>query len=603
MTIKHYIFIILLFCTGSLLAQDVRFTASVSKSQVGTGEQFEVTFSLNSNGDRFNPPNFSGFEVLSGPNESTSMTSINGNMSSSVSVSYVLVATREGTFTIGPASAVVNGKQLTTNPIKIKVVKGQPVQQNSAQAQGGQDNDIAPAASGDLSKDLFIKASVDKTNVYLGEQINVSYKLYTRVALVANNLDKAPELNGFWSQDVKSDQQNVAWKEEIYKGARYKVAEIKQTILFPERSGNLTIDPLAMTFVARQAMPARDIMEQMFGGAYKDVKVKLQSTPVTIHVKPLPEAGKPAGFTGAVGSFTVDASVDKKELKANEALNYKLKITGSGNIKLLKEVNINPPTDFEKYDPKVTDTISETTRGVSGSRILTYLLIPRHQGNYTIEPVLFSYFNPATNRYVTLSTKAFPIKVNKGIDGGNVTSFAPSDRQDVKLLNKDIRYIKTSAPDLYRDGEMFYGSAGFYFLLLLGPLLFLGAYIYRKKDEENNADIVKVKSRRANKLAARHMANAQTQLADGNTQAFYEAVSRGMYGYLSDKLNIPAANLNQENIAAELKSRSVDDGLVNKLINTLELCEMARFAPVSGVSQQEVFDGAKSMINDIETKI
>lgn len=231
MTIKHYIFIILLFCTGSLLAQDVRFTASVSKSQVGTGEQFEVTFSLNSNGDRFNPPNFSGFEVLSGPNESTSMTSINGNMSSSVSVSYVLVATREGTFTIGPASAVVNGKQLTTNPIKIKVVKGQPVQQNSAQAQGGQDNDIAPAASGDLSKDLFIKASVDKTNVYLGEQINVSYKLYTRVALVANNLDKAPELNGFWSQDVKSDQQNVAWKEEIYKGARYKVAEIKQTIL------------------------------------------------------------------------------------------------------------------------------------------------------------------------------------------------------------------------------------------------------------------------------------------------------------------------------------------------------------------------------------
>jgi hypothetical protein len=603
MTIKHYILILLLFCTSGLLAQDARFSASVSKNQVGTGEQFEVDFTLNANGDKFTPPNFSGFQLLSGPNESTSMTSINGNTTSSVSIGYILMAEKEGAYTIGSASVIVNGKQLVTNAIKIKVVKGQPARQNNNQAQSGPDNSVSANPSADISKQVFIKAVVDKTHVYQGEQISLIYKLYTQVNLSATGDDKSPDLNGFWSQDMVNKNQNVAWATETYKGQRYRVAELRRTILFPEHSGDLTIDPLSMSFVAQQPRAPRDIMEQMFGGGYTEVKVKAASTPVIIHVKPLPEDGKPAGFTGAVGSFSVDASIDKNELKANEALNYKLKITGSGNIKLLKDANINPPADFEKYDPKITDTISQTVNGISGSRILTYLLIPRHEGNYTIDPVQFSYFNPATNRYVTLTTKAFNIKVDKGMASGNVTSLAPADKQDIKLLNKDIRYIKTSGIDLYNEGETFYGSAGYYLLLCVGPLLFLAAFAYRRWNEENNSDIVKVKSRMANKIASKHMANAQTQLAAGNTKAFYEAVSKGLYGYLSDKLNIPAANLNQENIAVELKARLLDDELIQKLFSTLDLCEMARFAPASGVSQQEVFDGAKNTINDIETKI
>lgn len=602
MTIKKYIFILLLFCTGSVLGQS--FTASVSKTQVATGEQFEVQFTLNANGGSYTAPNFSGFEVVGGPNQSTSMSSINGNMSQSIAIGYELVAVKVGTFTIGPATVLSNGKTLSTKPITIKVIKGAPVQQNNQGQQAGPDNSIAQSASGDMSKNIFIKAIVDKTHVYLGEQISVTYKLYAKVQAQITNMDKSPDLNGFWSQDIKSPQQGEQVKTEIYKGERYNTVEIKKSILFPQRDGDLTIDPMITTWVVRKVLPARDVMEQMFGGRYEDVKVKVQSTPVTIHVKPLPLAGKPASFTGAVGVFNINASVDKNELKANEALNYKLKITGSGNIKLLKDANINPPADFEKYDPKITDTVTETTQGVSGSRILTYLLIPRHEGNYTIDPVQFSYFNPATGRYVSLSTKAFPIKVNKGTDAaGNVTSLSPADQRDIKLLNKDIRYIKTSSPDLYKNGEVFFGSAGYYLLLLLGPLLFAGVFAYRRYNEEQNSDVVKVKNRRAAKLAAKHMANAQKELQAGNTKAFYEAVSKGLYGYLSDKLNIPAADLNQENIAAELKARSVNDMLVQKLIGTLDLCEMARFAPVSGVSKEQVFEGAKSTINDIETNV
>lgn len=606
MTIKHYILTILIFCTTAVMGQS--FVAQVSKTQVGTGEVFEVQFSLNgSGGDKFTPPNFAGFQVVGGPNQSQSMSSINGQVTQSVSIGYELVAAKEGTYTIGSAYIVINGRPVSTRPITITVVKGSPQrQQQQQQAQSPYGDEQQPdAASTDMKKNIFIRAVIDKSKVYLGEQITLTYKLYTRVGILSNDLDKAPDLNGFWSQDInKNQQQNIPWKMEVYNGQRYNMAEIKQTILFPERAGNLTIDPIIMTFMVRKALPARDVMEQMFGGRTEDVKIKVASAPVTVHVQTLPEAGKPAGFTGAVGSFSIEGTVDKKELKANEAINYNLKITGSGNIKLLKEVSINPPADFEKYDPKITDNITETINGVSGTRELAYLMIPRHQGNYTIEPVQFSYFNPKTNRYVTLSTPAFPIKVDKGTDAaGNVTSLAPVDQRNIKMLAKDIRYIKLSSPDLSKEGDSFFGSAGYWLLVLLGPLAFIAAFAMRKRTEELNSDIVKVKNRRAAKLAAKHMANAANELKAGNTKAFYEAVSRGLYGYLSDKLNIPAADLNQENIAAELKSKDVSDVLVKNMTDTLELCEMARFAPVSHVSQQQVFDGAKSTINDIESNV
>jgi len=601
MSLRHYILSFLLILSGRLFAQDVKFTASASQTQVGTGEQFEITFSLNGNGQYFSPPNLNNFQVVGGPNVSTSMESVNGNTTISNAYSYELVAVKEGDYTIAPASIVVNGRKISSNSIKIKVVKGRPVQQSN-RGQNGPDNSVTEAKPGNLAKSLFLRTVLDKDNVYQGQQLTLTYRLYTRVGIVQSQLDKLPDLTGFWNEEIKTQQQQVAWHTEVYKGVKYNVADVKQIILFPEHSGSIKIDPFEMSFIVRVAQQSGDVFDQLFGGSFQDLKYSAKSLPVTIHVKPLPETGKPDSFSGAVGNFTIASSVDKTELKANEALNYKVKISGSGNIKLLKNLNTNFPPDFEKYDPKVTDSVTESESGVAGTRFYNYLLIPRHEGNFTIEPFKFSYFNPSTGRYISLATKPFPIKVNKGTAESNVTAFSDAGKQDVKLLDKDIRFIKTGDPDLHRQGSEFYGSAGYYVLLLVGPLLCLLAFNYRNWQQKNNSDIVKVKSRRAGKVAAKHLASAQKELIAGNKNEFYEAIFRGLYGYLSDKLNIAYADLNRDKISAALKARSLNEGLITRLLDTLDLCEMARYAPVRHISEQQVFDKSKGIINDIENE-
>ncbi|WP_183576246.1 BatD family protein [Mucilaginibacter sp. X5P1] len=604
----YYILSFLLLWT-TLLFADPKFTAIASKSEVAVGEQFEVDFSLDGGGEHFIPPDFRGFQVLSGPNPSTSMTSINGVTTYNTTYGYIVTATKEGTLTIDAAAIVSAGHTLTTNSLKIKV-KGQftQAQQQAQQQQGIQPAASAPAddaqpATQDLSKQLFIRAEVDKSNVYVGEQITLDYKLYTRVGILASQPDKAPDLNGFWNQDVvNKDQQHPVWKTEMYKGLKYNTVVIKQTVLFPEHAGDLIIDPFAITFLAQIQLPSRNMLDDMYGNV-KNVKYQAKSTPLTIHVNPLPEAGKPANFSGAVGDFAVYADADKRELKANETLNYTFEITGKGNLNLINAPKLNPPVDFEKYDPKTDDHITVDATGVSGSRKYSYLLIPRHQGDYTLNSVDFSYFNPATKRYVTLPSKAFSIKVNKGDVQVNVPAFNSADQQDIKMLGNDIRYIKVSSPGLYKEGDGFYNSPLFYVLLLLGPTLFAGAFFYRSWLTQYNSDAVLVKSRLANKIAAKHLAAAQKELTTGNKQAFYEAIAKGLFGYLSDKLNIPAADLNRENIADKMKAKSLDGTLIRKLEDTMDMCEMARFAPSTSIAQQEVFENAKNIINEIEDKI
>ncbi|ACU03698.1 hypothetical protein Phep_1484 [Pedobacter heparinus DSM 2366] len=612
MKMKRYILSMLLlwtstvFATAIKYADDIKVTASVSKSQVGTGEHFEVVYSISGNGniEALTPPSFNGFQVLGGPNQSSSFTSVNGRTSSSMTLSYDLMAVKEGDYTIGGATLVISGKQYKTNAVKIKVVKGTAVPQNAQGNSGGRQPDQrVEGNASNIAKRLFIRAVANKTNVYQGEGLAVTYKLYTNIELVDNALDKLPDFNGFWSQEIKNNDPNVRWETETYQGSRYNVAVLKEIILFPERSGKLTLDPLAMTFLVRQQVSSGDSNDpfDMFFGSYKDVKYKIKSSPVTINVKPLPETGKPEGFEGAVGNFSIAAIVDKQELKANEALNYTLKITGSGNLKLLKAPTVNFPADLEKYDPKLTDRLTESLNGVSGTREYAYLLIPRHEGNYTIEPLKFSYFNPSTQKYVTLSTGSFDLKVAKGAPGSNVTAYSSANQQDIKMLAKDITYIKTDMGGLHQKGSSFYGSTAYYLLLCCGPLLFAGALVYRKRYRENNRDQVAVRGRNANKIAAKHLASAKKQLLAGQTTLFYQDVYKGLYQYLGDKFNIAAAELNKDNIRTQLFARGIDERLIKQLEETLDLCEMARYAPVSGISEQEVFDKAKNTINEIET--
>lgn len=602
MKIKYYLLSVLLLSSAIVFGQGVKVTATVSSNQVATGEQFEITFSTNGNPEAFDPPAFNGFQVVGGPNQSSSYSSINGQTTASISVGYVLIAVKEGEYTISPATMVIGGKQYKSNAIRMKVTKGRAVtpQQGQSRSAGGPDR-VASGNSSDISKQLFMRAIANKTNVYQGEQIAVTYKLYANIGIVGNSPDKLPDFNGFWSQEIKNNGGNVDWKEEVYNGQRYHVAVLKEIILFPERFGKLTLDPLIMTFLVRKNVPSNDPIEQFFGGgSYEDVKYKVKTAPVTINVKPLPEAGKPEGFEGAVGQFSIGASVDKSSLKANEALNYNLKITGSGNLKLLKAPTVNFPADIEKYDPKINDRITETMNGVSGTRAYTYLLIPRHEGNYTIEPLKFSYFNPATGKYVTLNAGPFDLKVAKGAPGSNVTAYSSGNQQDIKMLAKDIAYIKTNTVGLSKKGSSFYGSVAYYLLLCLGPLLFIGALLYRKQYREHNRDQVKVKGRNANKIAAKHLSSAQKQLASGNKTLFYQDVYKGLYQYLSDKFNISAAELNKDNITEKLTAAGIKADLIHQLTDTLDLCEMARYAPVTGIAEQEVFDKAKRIINDIE---
>lgn len=596
-----YLLFVLLLNAAGTFAQNIKVTASVSSNQVAAGEQFEITFSTNGSPESFNPPEFDGFQIVGGPNQSSSYSSINGQTTASIAVGYVLIASKEGEYIIGPASMLINGKTHRSNSIKMKVTKGRTSTQQPVQSGAGQSGKVSRGNSADISKSLFMRAIANKTNVYQGEQIAVTYKLYANIAIVGNAPDKLPDFNGFWSQEIKNNSGNVQWKEEVYNGQRYHVAVLKEMILFPQRFGKLTLDPLIMSFVVQKEVPSNDPIEQFFGGSsYEEVKYKVKTAPVTINVKQLPEAGKPEGYDGAVGQFAIAASVDKSTLKANEALNYTLKISGSGNLKLLKAPVVNFPSGLEKYDPKLNDRITESLNGVSGSREYSYLLIPRHEGDYTIEPLKFSYFNPVTRKYVTLSAGPFHLKVAKGVAGSNVTAYSSGNQRDIKMLAKDIAYIKTASSGLRQKGSDFYGSTAYYVLLGLGPLLFAGAFIYRKQYREKNKDQVKVRGRNAGKMAAKHLADARKQMLTGDKQSFYLHIYKGLYQYLSDKFDIPASALIKENITERLVAAGISAPLIDELTETLDLCEMARYAPITGIAEQEVYDKAKNIINNIE---
>ncbi|MGV8880147.1 MAG: BatD family protein [Sphingobacteriaceae bacterium] len=601
MKLKYAILLFLICSSRPLFADDVKFTASANSTSVGTGEQFEVTFTVNSDAERFMPPNLKDFMVLSGPNQSSSMSWINGVSSASISYSYDLMAVRTGEYIIGPAYINVEGHRIASNALKIKVVQGGGVSQNR-RVSPQQDAQPITGRTNDIFRQLMIRAVVDQSSAYIGEQITLSYRLYTQVSLIGNNLDKLPDLNGFWSQEIKNPSQQVSWKTEIYNGEKYNVADLKQTILFPERSGDLVIDPLSMTFTVRQSEQATNLIEQFFG-AFEDVNYKIKSLPITIHVKPLPIIGKPANFSGAVGAFHIDASLDKNELKANEALNYKFKISGSGNLMLLNAPKMEFPPDFEKYDPTLTDSISENLNGVSGYREYAYLIIPRQEGNFTIPAPKFSYFDPSTGKYVDLTDKAFPVKVNKGIPQGNDATLLPDEQQDIKNVDNDIRYIKTDLPDFIRANDPFFSSVLYFMLLATGPFVWILALALGKWKARYKQDEMKLKSRKANKMAAKHLSDARRHLQSGDATAFYEAVFKGLYGYLSDKLNIPISGLNKASIAAQLQSKLLDEQAVAQLLETLDICEMARFSPISDGATKAVYEKAKNIINDIGTRL
>ncbi|MEO8086369.1 MAG: BatD family protein [Bacteroidota bacterium] len=608
----------LMLCLSSLFsyAEEAKFTASSSNNTVAVGDQVQVTFQLEGSGKNFTAPNFADFNILMGPSQSTSMQFINGSMSQSISFTYIIQAVKEGVFKIPPASIETAGKKIQSNTIAITVVKGgnnSQQQQGNNQQQQQQGNKSGNNAVQSGGKNVFFKVSVGKSNIYRGENVLVTYKLYTKVTLVNYGLNKMPSLDGFFSQEIQMPQQ-LEFHVENVDGVQYKVADIKKLVLFPQRTGTLTLDPMEGEVVARMQVKrqqSRDPFDQFFNDPFfnnpffnnsvQDIPIKLKSDPVKINVRELPD-GAPSTFNGAVGKFTMEASLDKKETKSHDAVTLKVKIAGKGNLKLIDPPKIEFPPDFETYDPKVTANVNAAPGGVSGSKTFEYLVIPRNAGEYKFTVGGFTFFDLDNNKYETAPGVDFVLKVDKG-DETTTTTVSGVSKSDVQFLGKDIRFIKTNPPVFIQNKGVLYNSPLFYTLCGAPALLFIFLFIFRKRYEEMQSNVTLLKSRRANKVAMKRLSAAKKSLVENNTEKFLDAMFQALWGFVSDRLQIPVSELSKENVSIALAAKNVSTESVTKFNETLDSLELARFAKGIASSNQEIYKKGIDVISKLEEEI
>jgi hypothetical protein len=594
------------FTAGSSVsfAQDGTFTVSVDRATVGVGEQFELSFTLNgsTSADNFQPPQLNDFIVASGPNPSTNMQIINGAVSASITYTYVLQPKTAGKYTIGPASVSYKGKTLGTQPIVMTVTKG--AAQPNRQGKGQDASDIGKQ----IGDNLLLRVMVDKSRVFQGEQITATYKLYTRVGIASYNVTKLPSLTGFWSEDLEVPRQPQLTNEN-FNGKQYRVAVFKKVALFPQRAGTLVLDPMEAMCVVQVQTRRRtnDFFDQFFNdpfsGGVTNVNYAARSEPLKITVQPLPAMDIPSSFNGAVGEFSLEAWLDKRQVKTNDPTTLKVKISGRGNLKLLAAPNISFPPDIEKYDPKISDNITMQGDQISGSRTFEYLLIPRHAGDQKIPTFVFSYFDLARKVYVMLNSPEFVLTVEKGSDFASSAGSGVS-QEDVKLLGEDIRFIKSGAISFRRKGESFVGSAEFFTLTFMPVLGFIGFLVYTRKRKKMLKDVVSLRSRKARKTAQKRMKHAKLFLDQKKKEEFYTEVSRALWGYVGDRLGIPPSDLSIDQVKQVLQTRNVQEETSVKLLSTIEQCEFARFAPGEGTGQMDaMYREAVDLVSTIEDHI
>lgn len=600
---RKLFFLIFITLSAFVYADNVSVVAS-APDVVVSGDQFRLTYTFNNQNVRdFRAPSMKGFEVLMGPSRSqqSSTSIINGKVSSSstLTYTYILLADKEGTFTIPAASANVDGSNVTSNSVRIKVL---PPDKAGGVSGGNSSNSSSRSSSGRISKnDLFITVTANRTNVYEQEAILVTYKVYTLVNLV-QLIPEAPDFNGFHNQEVPLPQQK-SFSLERYNGRNYNTTVWSQYVLFPQQTGKLQIPSLTFEGVIQQRVGSDDPFEALFnGGGVQEVKKKIVTPKITINVKPLPS--KPANFSGAVGKFTISASANTSQLRTNDAVTIKVVISGTGNLKLIKTPEVKFPEDFETYDPKVDNKFNLTRDGLNGNKVIEYLAIPRQAGDFTIPPIEFTYFDLSSNSYKTIKTQSFPLKVAKGAGNADQIIANFTNKEDVKVLANDVRYIKTGDTTFTPKGDYFFGSVA-YLLWFIIPFILFATFviIYRKKAIEN-ANVAKVKTKKANKVATKRMRLAGKLLAEKKRDAFYDEVLKALWGYISDKLNIPVSQLSKDNIEEELNNHDVSEELKSEFINTLNECEFARYAPGNpNEAMDKVYSSAINVISKMENSI
>lgn len=580
---KNILFILLIFPFWTLSQE---FTTSVSKNPVSAGEQFQISFTADGDIDQFRAPNFDGLRILSGPNQSSSSSvqMINGSFSQTKSVSYTYLATalNKGIIEIEGASAKVDGKSVKSNNVVLTVEKENPKSENNVL---------------NLSDKVFIKTHINKTKLFQGEQLVVSYKLYSKINLADINITELPVLNGFWKEEVETSSRPTL---KVIDGVNHNVWEISRMIVTPQRSGELEIDAMKATVLVQVKNNRRRNDPFSFFDSYQNIEEKLSSQSIKIAVLPLPPP--PSNFSGAVGNFNLVASVDKTEVKENEAVNFKLTLSGSGNLHLIDKIEIDFPRDFEAYDPQLTDKTFTSKNGISGKKIFEHLLIPRFQGTYTIPSVDLTYFDTKSKSYQSVKTKAFDIKVSKG--NQNNDNYQSSEKLQ-EQANSRFHGLKKEPKWILKKSTSFYKSAWYWFLLLVPLLSVLLFFIYQKWNQKSKGDLISYKHKKSLKTAQKSLKKASFLLKKEEKELFFEEIEKSLWSYFSDKFKVDTALLSKENIHFHFEKNGINKKTSAAFTNIIDDCEFCRFAPASldASQMQSVYIAANQIIIDVETEL
>lgn len=596
----------LIFLLGLNLVFAQKLKVSADKTTVMQNERFQIYYEFeveNLNEIRnFKPPVFNGLQVLSGPNQSSSMQIINGQVSASITFSFIVFAPNPGKYTVGPALIKYMGKEFTSASLTITVEKGNPKTQN--QVTNKKEYGVSHE---EIAKNVFIVASADKSTVYKGEQVTVTYKLYTKLDISSPQITKLPTYKDFWAEEIETGN-NIQLNIEMYKGERYRTAILKKVALFPTATGTLSVTPFELTIpvIITKKRSSRDIFDDFFDDPFfqrrETVEFLARSNKLNIFVKDLPQGNVPKSFNGAVGNYQVNVSVSKSEVEANESITYKLNVSGTGNIKLLELPEITFPASFDKYDPKVSESINNKGQ-ISGSKTAEYLIIPRSSGTLKINKTEFSYFNPMKKSYVVIE---IPEKIIT-VKGGKINEQAYAEnisKEDIKLLSQDIRYIKLNDPEFTRKEDVKTLSSWFFIGIIVPALIFGGVIFYVRKNEKLESNTMLFKSLKAEKVARKKLKEAEKAIGLNNHFKFYDEISKALQGYLEDKLGIETAEFTKENVTAILREKNISSQLIDEVNEILSTCEYVKYSPAVEKSiYSEFYQRTIKLVIDLENII
>lgn len=580
-SIKHIILVFTVLISSIASAQ-VKFEAKASKTKLGVNERLRIDFTMNQDGDNFNPPDFAGFTVIGGPNQSVSNSWINGVRSYKKTYTYFLSPTKIGNFTLSQATINIRNEIYKTTPINIQVTAAIDIPKDP--------NDPNYLAS----ENIHLVAEVSKTNPYLNEAITVVYKLYVSPKIAVDNWNEidTPRYNDFWSQSINTQGQQV--QSGTYKGEDYRYLVLRKTVLYPQKTGKLNIEPLTLDLSLRVPSNRRDIF-----GSFLMTRVNrtVSAGNQTINVKALPETGKPANFTGAVGNFSLDVTASKTELDATESLQLKVNVKGNGNLKLFKLPKISLPSSLEVYEPEHKENVNTNLAGMRGNIADTYTIVPQFKGKYPIPSVSFSYFDLKTESYKTLSSPEIVVNV---LNGPSTAVASPENsatsnaKQAVVLNNDQFAFIKTNTNFKPLKQTYFFKSNLFWGLLLVPFFAIPLAILIRKKNAHRAADVSGNKIRKANKLARKYLSNAKKSL--GEKEVFYIALEKALHNYLKAKLRIETSDLSKDKIRVLLDEKGVETEVIQDFEQILESCELARYTPIDIATMQEDYNKAAKTI-------